>query len=67
MLREDFDPSGAGRVFKTGDVFQAAADPGNKNTVQATHSPQTPFQQAELNQLVSAPSDINELHRSLQL
>lgn len=66
MLREDFDPSGAGRVFETGDVFQAAAEPGNENTVRATHSPQTPLRQPELNQLVSPLFKINELRRSLQ-
>lgn len=45
MLCEDFDPSGVRRVFQAGDVFQAAADPGNKNTIPATHSPQTQLEQ----------------------
>lgn len=64
MHYQDFDPSGAGRVFKTEDVFQAVADPGNNHTSQATHSAQTQFQQPELNQSLSPPSDVNESQRS---
>lgn len=41
MSCEDFDPGTAGRVFNAEDVFQAGEDPGNNNTSQATHSPQT--------------------------
>lgn len=60
MHREDFDPSWAGRVSKTEDVFQAAADAGNNNTSRATHSPQTRSQQAELNQSLSSLSHADE-------
>lgn len=62
---EDFDLSGAGRVFKTEDVFQAPAARGNNNSNQATHLSKKQFQQPEPNRSVSSLSDINKLQRSL--
>lgn len=43
MNCEDFDPGTAGCVFDAEDLFQTGEDPGNNNTGQTTHSPQTQF------------------------